>query len=215
MKYRMPAEFEAQERVWFAWPHRKEDWPGKFAPIPYVFAEMLRVISQTQRVGLIVKDEKAKETARLILDQADVKLSMIDFVVAASNRGWMRDCGSIFVTDKHGEKTALGFGFNAWAKYPNYKLDANLPAVMAKKAKVKLAKPMHKKRHVVLEGGGIEVNGAGSIIVTEEWLLSDVQVRNPGFTRDDYEAVFAEYLGAPHTICWTFPFPASTLQTER
>lgn len=198
--YRMPAEFEAQNRVWFAWPHRKEDWPGKFAPIPYVFAEMLRVISQHQRVGLIVKDEKAKESARLILDQGDVKLSMIDFVVAPSNRGWMRDSGSIFVTDKNGEKAALGFGFNAWAKYPNYKLDAALPAVMAKKAKVKLVQPTHKKRHVVLEGGGIEVNGAGSIIVTEEWLLSDSQVRNPGFTRDDYEAVFAQYLGAPHTI---------------
>jgi agmatine deiminase len=199
-RYTMPAEFAPQSRVWFAWPHAKADWPEKFAPIPWVFAEMLRAVTPHQRVGLIVHSTKIAESAREILSRAHADVGQIDMVQAPTNRGWMRDCGAIFVRDNTGKKTALGFGFNAWAKYPNWQRDAKLPAVMAAQAGAALVQPKYKNKRVVLEGGGIEVNGEGSIIVTEEWLLSEVQVRNPGFTREDYEAVFATYLGAPNTI---------------
>ncbi len=199
-RYVMPAEFSLQSRVWFAWPHQRADWPDKFAPIPWVFTEMLRAITPHQRVGLVVHSDKVRAEAMATLDRAHVPLHQIDMVSARTNRGWMRDCGAIFVRSEKGEKTALGFGFNAWAKYPNWRLDVKLPEVMAQHAGVRLVQPMHQGKRVVLEGGGIEVNGAGSIIVTEEWLLSDTQIRNPSFTRADYEEIFARYLGAPHTI---------------
>ena len=196
----MPAEWAPQARVWFSWPHARADWPGKFAPIPWVFAEMLRLITPHQRVGLLVHNDKVRAHAMETLDRAGVALHDIDIVEARSNRGWMRDAGAIYVRDAQGNKTALVFGFNGWAKYPNHRLDNRLPEAMARLSKTPMVTPRHKGRTIVLEGGGIEVNGAGKVIVTEEWLLSDQQVRNPGFTREDYEAIFAHYLGAPETI---------------
>jgi agmatine deiminase len=197
----MPAEWEKQKRIWLAWPHQRADWPGKFAPIPWVFTEIIRLISQSEKIGLLVKNEKLRTEAMTMLDRAGVSLSEVEFHLAPSNRGWLRDCGPIYVKDATtGARRALCFGFNAWAKYSNWRLDARLGAFIAGVTETPAIRPMHKNRHVVLEGGGIEVDGAGSILVTEEWLLSDVQVRNPGFTREDYEQIFATYLGATNTI---------------
>lgn len=197
----MPPEWARQERVWFSWPHARADWPGKFAPVPWVFAEMLRVISGSgQRVGLLVKDAKARAEAMDHLDRTGVELTLIDFREIKTNRGWMRDCGPIWVKGADGKLVALNWGFNGWAKYSNHKLDNAVPPQVAKFTKHETVIPKHKGKPVTLEGGGIEVDGAGTVIVTEEWLLSDTQVRNPGFTRADYEEVFAKYLGAPRTI---------------
>lgn len=177
--YHMPAEWSPQERVWFSWPHARADWPGKFAPIPWVFAEMLRVITASgQRVGLLVKDAKARAEAMEHLDRAGATLMLVDFVEAKTNRGWMRDCGPIWVKDNAGQMLALDWGFNGWAKYTNHKLDNALPAQVAAFTKHQTVVPKHKGKRVVLEGGGIEVDGEGNVIVTEEWLISDVQVRN-------------------------------------
>lgn len=197
---RMPAEWAPQARVWFSWPHNEADWPGKFAPIPYVFAEMLRVITQSgQRVGLLVKDTAAQKTAKKLLGQAHANVKLVDFVIAPTDRGWMRDCGPVWVKEGK-ELLGLDWGFTGWAKYPNHKFDNKLPPHVLALSKHAGVTPKHKGKTVVLEGGGIEVDGAGSIIVTEEWLLSRKQIRNPGFTRKDYETVFAKYLGATNTI---------------
>lgn len=200
--YLMPAEWARQERVWFSWPHARADWPGKFAPIPWVFAEMLRVITTTgqQRVGLLVKDAKTRAEAMDMLDRSGATLSMIDFREVKTNRGWMRDAGPIWVRDEEGKLVALNWKFNGWAKYTNHKLDDAIPPAVAKYTKHKVITPMHKGKPVVLEGGGIEVDGTGNVLVTEEWLLSDVQVRNSGLTREDYEVIFSTYLGAKRTI---------------
>ncbi len=200
--YKMPAEWAPQERIWLSWPHAKADWPGKFAPIPWVFAEMVRVITKSgQRVGLLVKDAAARAQAMEMLDRADVSLTQVDILEVPTNRGWLRDCGPIWVKDNaSGALVALDWKFNAWAKYANHQRDNKVPTSIADFTKHARVLPKHKGKQVVLEGGGIEVDGAGSVIVTEEWLLSDTQVRNPGFTREDYEEVFAKYLGAPNTI---------------
>lgn len=197
--YRMPAEWEKQARVWFSWPHNEADWPGKFAPVPYVFAEMIRVIAATQRVGLLVKNAAAKTAAKKTLTQAHVNVKNVDFVEAPTDRGWMRDCGPIWVKSGK-DMVALDWGFSAWAKYPNWKKDNQVPAYVLEHTGHAGLIPNHAGKQIVLEGGGIEVDGAGSIIVTEEWLLSKKQVRNPGFSREDYESIFAHYLGAPNTI---------------
>jgi agmatine deiminase len=195
----MPAEWEAQKRVWFAWPHQKADWPGKFAPIPYVFAEMVRIISATQRVGLLVKNAAHHAAAKKLLTEAHANLKNVDFVVVQTDRGWLRDCGPIWVRQGK-ELIGLDWSFTAWAKYPNWKKDTLVPQHVLGFTGHGGLVPQHKMKQVVLEGGGIEVDGAGSIIVTEEWLLSKKQVRNRGFTRSDYEKVFAHYLGATNTI---------------
>ena len=197
----MPAEWAPQKRIWLNWPHNKPDWPEKFGPIPWVFAEIARVITRSQRLGLTVNNAALGRQAREILERSDVDLSQVDMVEAPTNRGWLRDCGPIWVRDgKSKELVGLDWKFNGWAKYPNCQKDNRVPPYLLEFNGHAGLTPRHKGRQVVLEGGGIEVDGAGSIIVTEEWLLSDTQVRNPGFTREDYESVFAHYLGATNTI---------------
>lgn len=199
--YTMPPEWAPQERIWLSWPHARGDWPGKFAPVPWVFAEMVRVITGSgQRVGLLVKDAPARAEAMDMLDRSGVSLTLVDFLEVKTNRGWLRDCGPIWVRNSENKLVALDWKFTGWAKYANHRLDNNVPEPITAFTQHERVVPMHKGKPVVLEGGGIEVDGAGSIIVTEEWLLSDTQVRNVGFTREDYEAVFAKYLGAPNTI---------------
>jgi agmatine deiminase len=198
-QFLMPAEWAPQKRIWLAWPHQKADWPGKFEPVPWVFAEIARHICDGQRLGLVCKDAAAKNAAKKLLQRAHVNLKNVDFLVTPTDRGWMRDCGAIYVKNGN-ELLGLDWGFTGWAKYPNHKADNLLPPQMLALSKHAGVTPTHKKRNVVLEGGGIEVDGEGSIIVTEEWLLSKKQIRNKGFTREDYEAVFAKYLGATNTI---------------
>ncbi len=197
--FRMPAEWEPHKRTWLSWPHAKADWPDKFAPVPWIFAEMIRAIAASERVGLLVKNERAMDAAREHLTRVSVDARKVDFHIIPTNRGWLRDCGPIFVRD--GAKTvALDFGFNAWAKYDNWQKDNAVPAAITKATKHARIVPIHKGAQVVLEGGGIEVDGEGTVIVTEEWLLSKKQIRNKGFTREDYETVFADMLGATKTI---------------
>lgn len=198
--FRLPAEWEKQESILLAWPHNKNDWPGKFAPIPWAYVEAIRAIAATQRVRLLVKNARNGQQALEMLERAHVKLKNVMFHTFPTNRVWTRDSGPITVLE--GKKPiALDFKFTAWAKYPNYALDNKLPAFMGAQMKRKAIKPMHKGRHVVLEGGAIDANGAGRLLTTEECLLSEkIQVRNPGFTREDYEAVFARYMGIKETI---------------
>lgn len=199
-QFLMPAEWEPHARTWLAWPHNKADWPDKFAPIPYVFAEMVRLIALSERVGLIVKDARTQDVAKDILTRANVKLNQVDFVIHPTNRGWLRDCGPIFVKDAKGKKHAARFQFNAWAKYPNWKKDNTVAERVAKYVKAPVITAQHKGRKVVLEGGSIDVNGKGTLLTTEECLLSKIQCRNPKFTRDDYESVFEKTLGITNTI---------------
>lgn len=197
--YRMPAEWEQQSAVWLAWPHNRNDWPGKFDPIPWVYAEIIRNLAQKTHVKLVVRDEDMQAKAASYLARNDVKTGEVSFVHARSNRVWLRDSGAIFVKNKN-STLALDWKFNAWAKYKNHRFDNAMPEVMANSMKMDRVTPKYKGRHVVLEGGSIDVNGAGTLLTTEECLLSEVQCRNPGFTREDYEKIFHDYLGITNTI---------------
>ena len=192
--YRMPAEWEKHEATWLAWPHNKRDWPGKFMPVPWIFAEIIRAITKGERCRLVVKSAKAKAEAKSYLERAHVDLSRVDFYTIPTNRGWMRDAGPIFITNGHG-KAVTDWKFNGWAKYGNHRLDDKIPSVVNG-----LFKLPHFKPGIVLEGGAIDVNGKGVLMTTEECLLSETQARNRGMTRHQYEAVFAQYLGISHTI---------------
>jgi len=194
--YRMPAEWEPHAATWLAWPHYHGDWPGKFEPIPWVYTEIIRNLARHERVELIVNDPLAYRRVRKLLSRSNVNLANVRFHRWSTNRVWMRDSGCIFVTPQ----VATKFRFNAWAKYSNWRHDEKIGGLMAEAARVDEIRPMHRGTRVVLEGGSIDVNGRGTLLTTEECLLSKVQQRNPGMSRKDYEKVFADYLGAMNVI---------------
>jgi agmatine deiminase len=198
--YRMPAEWEPHAGTWLAWPHRKSDWPGKFAVVPWIYGEIVRVLSRYETVNVVVRDATMKARVAALLNKVHADLANVRLFIAATDRSWVRDSGPIFVKDANGRKVALDWRFSAWAKYPDWRVDDKLPGHVAKYAKTPRIQPTLRGRRLVLEGGGIDVDGAGALLTTEEWLLSDTQVRNPGMTRADYEAVFAEYLGIRKVI---------------
>jgi agmatine deiminase len=197
--FRLPAEWEPHEATILAWPVNKADWPGKFAPIPWVFAEILRHLTPSEPVHLLIPTAVEKPRIAQMLRRAHIDLGRVEFLPLALDRGWMRDCSPAFVTRRVRGKPELGavhFGFNAWAKYGNWRKDAKAAVFLTRHAKAKAIDAMHDGRRVVLEGGAIDANGAGTLLTTEECLLdAKTQVRNPGFAREDYEAVFAEHLG--------------------
>ncbi len=198
--FRMPAEWEPHEATWLDWPHELTDWPGKFAPIPWAFAEIVRHLSQVERVYLLVENRESESRVRTILKKSGANLEAVDFFRVPTDRGWMRDSGPICVRNESGEVAFNHFVFNGWAKYPNHKKDAVVASKVNQKLQRRVWRPEHKGRRVVLEGGSIDVNGRGTLLTTEECLLSKVQERNPGFTKEDYAQVFREYFGAPHVL---------------
>lgn len=193
--FRMPAEWEPHEGTWLAWPHEKSDWPGKFHPIPWVYCEIVRHLSAVERVHILVNDEGAERGVRKLLKLAHVESPAVDFFHCQTDRSWARDFCPIFVHDARGKVVILDWKFNGWAKYANSTADDAVPAQIAAKLNLHAVEP-----NVILEGGSIDVNGAGSLLTTEECLLSDIQQRNAGFTRQRYEKLFARYLGISNVL---------------
>jgi len=200
MGFRMPAEWEKHDGTWLGWPHELTDWPGKFAPIPWAFAEIVRLLSHVERVFLLVETREAETRVRAILSKAGAKLDAVEFFRIPTDRGWMRDSGPICVKNAAGDVAYNNFVFNGWAKYQNHKKDAAAVRRANVRLKRRLFLPEYMGRRVVLEGGSIDVNGRGTLLTTEECLQSKVQERNPGFTKEDYAEVFRRYLGATNVL---------------
>ena len=215
-RLRMPAEWEPHDATWLAWPHFRGDWPGKFEPVPWVFAEIIRHLARRERVELIINDVASEKRARKVLDRANGLSDNVRFHRWQTDRVWTRDSGCTFLTQPNfarpdsrgrlaprvsgGGLLAVKWRFNAWAKYSNYGSDEKIGSLMAKAANARELRAVFGKRHVVLEGGSIDVNGRGTLLTTEECLLSKVQRRNPTMKRKDYERVFADYLGIKNVI---------------
>jgi len=214
----MPAEWEPHESTWLAWPHFRGDWPGKLEPIPWVYAEIVRNLARHERVELIVNGASWEKRARAVLEKAgglsETLADNVSFHHWRTDRAWTRDSGCIFLTPAaaHADSglLALHFQFNAWAKYPNYEHDEKVGERMAKAAKTRLVHPFvvdslvvhpgNEKHRVVLEGGSIDVNGCGTLVTTEECLLSTTQQRNAPMDRAAYEQLFADYFGVQSVI---------------
>jgi agmatine deiminase len=226
-EFRTPAEWEPHAATWLAWPHYTEDWPGKFEPIPWVYAEIVRQLARREPVELIVNDRVSEQRARRILDRAHVPSGNVRFRRWPTNRVWTRDSGctftileeavsALFSRAQPGKSpptgqaalelrssaclAAIAWRFNAWAKYSNWEHDQQISGLMAQATGAAEFRPEVKKRHVVLEGGSIDVNGQGSLLTTEECLLSTIQQRNPAMKRKDYEKLFRKYLGSRNVI---------------
>jgi agmatine deiminase len=241
---RLPAEWEPHAATWLAWPHNRKDWPGKFAPIPLVYAEIIRHLGRHERVELIVDDAGAEAKARRLLVRAGAMSGNVRFHHWPTDRIWVRDSGCTFIQDGPG-LGAVCWRFTAWAKYPDFQRDELIGRHMAEAAGAGALQaqqdgrrvvlegctgrfghvpadqlvalevgilgpggeaPAHRAqaqqdgRRVVLEGGSIDGNGRGTLLTTEECLLSEVQQRNPGLGRAEYERLFAEHLGITRVI---------------
>lgn len=191
----MLAEWEPHEATWLAWPHQKSDWPGKFAPIPWVYAEIVRHLSHFEAVRILVRSRAEERSAREVLQKSGAALAAVEFFCVPTDRCWIRDFGPVFLRKGRDEIAATHWGFNGWAKYRNWRRDAAAVTLLARTWSIPVWQPCHKNRRVVLESGSIEVNGRGTLLATEECLLSDKQARNPGFTKHDLEKIFHGYLG--------------------
>lgn len=202
-RYRMPAEWEPHEATWIGWPHNLTDWPGKFGPIPWVYGEIVRQIALGEIVRIIVNSKAHQDSARRILRRIGVDLARVEFFRFPTDRGWTRDFGPIFVKrDASRANVAITrFGFTGWAKYPNWRKDCQVPERAAKTLRLRMFDAVVKGRTFVLEGGSIDVNGLGTLLTTEECLLdTKIQVRNPGFRREEIAAVFRRYLGVTNVL---------------
>jgi agmatine deiminase len=199
----MPAEWEPHAATWLAWPHNARDWPGKFGAIPWAFAEIIRAVAASERVRLIVKDAAHEAAAKRTLAKAGADLAQLDCFRAATDRGWARDMCPIFlVREKSGERElgATSWRFDGWAKYPNWRRDDTAKDRILARLGLPTWQPEAGGRRVVLEGGAIDVDGEGTLLATEECLLSDVQARNPGLGRAGTERALRDYLGAERVI---------------
>jgi len=199
--FSMPAEWEPHEATWLAWPHNPTDWPDKLDTIRWVYAEMARKLAPGEIVRMMVRSAAEEQMARRYLQRAGADVSRVEFIRHPTNRSWTRDSGPVFVR-RNGESAIVHFHFNAWAKYPDWQKDRRVPDTAARLLGKTLFRARCQGREFVLEGGGIDVNGCGTLITTEECYLDpQVQVRNPGLGREDYEKAFRDYLGATN-ILW-------------
>ena len=201
--YAMPAEWQRHEATWIGWPHNRTDWPGKIIPIQWVYGEIVRKLAADEVVRILVNSDLHEAQALSVLDKSGVDRSRVEFFRFPTNRGWTRDFGPMFVRrgGRRSETAIVRFRFNAWAKYPDYQKDERVPQLAARALGCPIFSAQLDGRGVVLEGGSLDVNGRGTILTTEECLLDPVtQTRNPGFSRKDYETVFAKYLGARNTL---------------
>jgi len=185
----MPAEWERHVATWIAWPHNQDDWPGRFEPIPWVYAGIVRTLAAVERVRIAVQDSEAEDGARRLLNKTGADLNAVSFHHFPTDRVWTRDFAPTFVSSRD-EVAAVKWRFNAWAKYDDWKLDDAAGWRIAEAAGTRCW-----EAPIVLEGGSIDVNGAGWVMTTEECLLSPVQARNPGISREQIEAVLSDYLG--------------------
>jgi agmatine deiminase len=198
----MPAEWEPHRATWISWPHHEPDWPSKFAPVPWVYAEIARVLAEHEAVEVLCHSPEVMEGARVALDAHAVRRDRVRLHQVPTDRVWLRDSAPTTIVDAERQRWLADWAFNAWAKYPNWHADAEVGPAMERITGLPRLEPRRPSDagRIVLEGGGIDVNGQGLMLVTEEWLLSDVQVRNPGLSRDDYETVFRDWLGVRRTI---------------
>jgi len=215
--YAMPAEWEPHAATWLGWPHNADDWPGKFEIIPWVYGEMVRKISSGEPVNLLVRHKADETLARKIFKHVGVDLRRIRFVTHPTNRGWTRDTGPIFVKrkssgrqapDRKSDTAIVHFHFNGWAKYDNWRKDTRVPETAAALLRKKLFHAEYDGKPFVIEGGGIELNGRGTLISTEQCYLDPkIQVRNPGLGKKEIETALKNYLGVTN-VFWLAKGPA-------
>src|SRR5437868_10245422 len=163
----MPAEWERHRATWIAWPHHEPDWPGKLGPIPWVYAEIVRVIADHEAVEILCHSEAVAASAREAIEAHGTRRDRVRLHVVPTDRVWLRDSAPTGVVDQDGRVTLVNWAFNGWAKYDNWQRDLDVGKAIAAITRLPRLEPSRADtgERIVLEGGGIEVNGRGTILV--------------------------------------------------
>jgi len=190
----IPAGLEPPSPPWLSWPHNHATWPGRFRPIPYVFARIVATISRFEAVRINAATALQPRAKRLCA-AAGADMTKVTFFNHPTNDAWCRDHGPIFVkNDRTGEVAVTDWVHNAWGgKYPPYDLDNTIPPKIAARLKLR-----RFENNLVLEGGSIDVNGRGLLLTSEQCLLN--KNRNPHLTRTQIEQNLKDYLGVRQVL---------------
>lgn len=194
--YRMPAEWEPHRATWLSWPHNAESWPGKMEPVPAIWARLVGALIEGEEVCILVNDGASRRAAEAVLLAEGIDPGRVRFFEIPTNDAWMRDHGPTFVvrSDERDRVALIDWTYNSWGgKYPPWDDDDRVPSRLAERLQLPIFHP-----GIVLEGGSIEVNGAGTLMTTESCLLHPN--RNPGWSRDRLERTLADHLGVRHFV---------------
>lgn len=194
--YRFPAEWVKHEATWLTWPHKEESWPGKIDTIYAPYCQFIKAVAEGEKVRINVNDEETKAFAISKLKEQDVDLSQIEFYFNPSNDAWCRDHGPAFLVNSLAEskKVIVDWGYNAWGnKYPPFEQDDIIPTLIADQLDIPVFNP-----GIVMEGGSVEFNGAGTILTTTACLLNEN--RNPHLTKEQIEEYLKECYGAEQVL---------------
>lgn len=199
---RFPAEWEPHRATWIAWPHEASDFPEKLDAVRWVYAEIVRLLGTSELVEILVHDEDVRADAIRRLALQGVPKEQYRLHLQPTNRSWLRDSAPTATLNDNGVVSWCAWQFNAWAKYSNFELDHEVPGLISKISQRELSRAERpdNSQPLVLEGGSIDTDGQGTLLTTEECLLSNIQERNPGLSREGYEAAFEKYLGIKKVI---------------
>jgi len=195
--YRMPPEWAPHRATWLSWPHRESSWPGTFERIPNIFAAIVQALAPGEEVHINVAGPDMESAARNLLEARQVPPERVRFYHHPTNDAWCRDHGPIFIERNHAghtEQAIVDWGYNSWGnKYPPFDLDDAIPTRIGEALRLPVFRP-----GMVLEGGSIDVNGAGTLLTTEACLLNPN--RNPDLSRAQIEQRLRDYLGVTHVL---------------
>lgn len=193
--YAFPAEWAQHEATWLSWPHKEASWPGKLETIYTPYCTFIKIVAEGEKVRININDEQTKAFAIAELQKVGADLSNIEFYLHPTNDAWCRDHGPAFLLNEQGtEKAVVDWGYNAWGdKYPPYDLDDVIPTKIAQHFNLPLFLP-----EIVMEGGSVEFNGAGTILTTTACLLNEN--RNPHLTKVEIEQYLMDYYGAAQVL---------------
>jgi agmatine deiminase len=193
--FHFPAEFEKHDSTWLSWPHKEASWPGKIESIFPAYATFVRCVAKVERVNINVADQAMKDNAIVHLQNAGVNLANIRFHLNPTNDAWCRDHGPAFVVNrKEKQKAIVDWGYNAWGeKYPPYDLDDVIPTRIGQNTGLEVFHP-----GIVMEGGSVDFNGAGSLITTTSCLLNNN--RNPQLNKKKIEEYLVNYYGVEQVL---------------
>lgn len=194
--YFFPAEWYPHTATWLSWPHKEASWPGKINTIFEPYCKFIKAITEGEKVCINVANETMKNSAIEHLLQHSVNLNKIEFYTHPTNDAWCRDHGPAFIINpKENKKAIIDWNYNAWGnKYPPYDLDDIIPTLIGEKLQLQVFKP-----NIIMEGGSVDFNGAGTLITSTACLLNPN--RNPQLNQSQIETYLSNYYGV-NQILW-------------
>ncbi len=194
--YYFPAEFAQHVATWLSWPHKEASWPGKINTIYPSYSKFIKELTKGELVRINVADEAMKASAISHLQKEDVDLSKVEFFFHPTNDAWCRDHGPAFLINPSAEqkKVIVDWGYNAWGnKYPPFDLDDVVPTLIGNHLNIPVFNP-----GIVMEGGSVEFNGAGTVMTSTACLLNPN--RNPHLNQQQIEEYLCNYYGMEQVL---------------